>query len=143
MLLSQTVNKFHNVLSNLFSILSNFFKSCIIFISDILEIFILTLIIFCNFFINFFSPAQTYVKFSKIFDPLLMYNISVNYLNVFQQLFNRTDVFLLFIVFLTFSTSLIMTICKCIKKTILTFALATELLLLLTQEYYKKHKVSS
>ena len=130
--LSQTVNKFHNIFSNLFSILSNFFKSCIIFISDILEIFILTLIIFCNFFIIFHSLAQTYVNISKTIDHLLRYDISINYLNV-QHLLSRT-VFLLFIIFLTFLTSLIMTKCKCIKKAILTFALATVLLILFIPE---------
>ena len=36
-----------------------------------------------------------------------------------------------------------MTICKCIKKAVLTFALATVLLILFIQEYYKKHKISS
>ena len=47
---------------------------------------------------------------------------------MFRNLFSRTDVFLLFVVFLTFLTSLIMTICNCIKKAIITFTLATILL---------------
>ena len=42
---------------------------------------------------------------------------------MFRNLFNRTD-FLLFIFFLSFLTSLILTICKCIKKAIITFAFA-------------------
>ena len=37
---------------------------------------------------------------------------------MFRNLFSRTDNFLLFIIFLTFLTSLILTICKCIKKAI-------------------------
>ena len=36
-----------------------------------------------------------------------------------------------------------MTICKCIKNAILTFSLATVLLILIIQEYCKKHKISS
>ena len=74
--------KFHNILSNLFSILSNFFKSCIIFISDILEVFILTLIIFCNFSIIFYSLAQFYDNFSPTIQQFLRYDISNNFLNV-------------------------------------------------------------
>ena len=142
MLFSQTVHKVHNILSNLFSIFSNFFNSFIIFLSNILEIFILTLIIVCNFFIIFDFLAQTYVKFFKIADHLFRYGISKNYLNV-PHLFSRTDVFLLFIIFLTFLTSLLMTICKRIKKAIVTFALATILLILFIEEYYSKHNFSS
>ena len=44
---------------------------------------------------------------------------------MFQHLFSRTDISLLFKIFLSFLTSLIMTVCKCIKKAIVTFALAT------------------
>ena len=36
-------------------------------------------------------------------------------------------------------SSLILTICKCIKKAIITFALATILLILFLEEYYNKH----
>ena len=36
-----------------------------------------------------------------------------------------------------------MTIYKCIKKAIVTFALATILLILFIEEYYSKHKISS
>ena len=142
MLFSQTAHKIRNRLSNLFSILSNFFKSFIIFISEILEIFILTLIIFCNFSIIFYSIAQTYENFSEIFHHLIRYDISNNYLNVPTSIY-RTDVFLLFIKFLRFLKSLIMTVCKCIKKVIVTFALATIVLILFIEEFYGKHKISS
>ena len=74
--------KFQNILSNLFSIFSSFFKFCIIYLSDILEILFLSLIVFCNFFIIFYSLAQTYVNFSKITDHLLRYETSNNYINV-------------------------------------------------------------
>ena len=62
---------------------------------------------------------------------------------MFQHLFSRTDVFLLFIILLTISTFVINTMCKCVKKAILTFALATVLLRLFIQEKYKKHKFYS
>ena len=54
--------------------------------------------------------------------------------------FSRTDIFLLFVIFITFLLSLILTICKCIKKAVITFALATILLILFLEEYYNKHK---
>ena len=47
-----------------------------------------------------------------------------------RKIFSRTDIFLLFVIFIAFLSSLILTICKCIKKAILTFALATILLIL-------------
>ena len=53
-----------------------------------------------------------------------------------RTIFSRTDIFLLFIIFLAFLSSLIMTICKCVKKAIVTFALATILLILFIEEYY-------
>ena len=59
-----------------------------------------------------------------------------------RTIFSRTDIFLLFVIFITFLSSLILTICKCIKKAILTFALATILLILFLEEYYNKHKLS-
>ena len=58
-----------------------------------------------------------------------------------RTIFSRTDIFLLFVIFITFLSSLIFTICKCIKKAILTFALATILLILFLEEYYNKHKL--
>ena len=62
---------------------------------------------------------------------------------MFQTIFSRTDFFLLFIFFFTFLASLIMTIGKCIKKAIITIALATILLVLFLEEYYSKQKISS
>ena len=35
-----------------------------------------------------------------------------------RTIFSRTDIFLLFVIFITFLSSLILTICKCIKKAI-------------------------
>ena len=58
-----------------------------------------------------------------------------------RTIFSRTDIFLLFVIFITFLSSLILTICKCIKKAIITFALATILLILFLEEYYNKHKL--
>ena len=55
-------------------------------------------------------------------------------------IFSRTDIFLLFVIFITFLSYLILTICKCIKKAVITFALATILLILFLEEYYNKHK---
>ena len=52
-----------------------------------------------------------------------------------RTIFSRTDIFLLFVIFITFLSSLILTICKCIKKAIITFALATILLILFLEEY--------
>ena len=46
--------------------------------------------------------------------------------------------FLLFVIFVTFLSSLILTICKRIKKATITFALATILLILFLEEYYNK-----
>ena len=60
-----------------------------------------------------------------------------------RTIFSRTDIFLLFVIFITFLSSLILTICKCIKKAIITFALATILLILFLEEYYNKHKFFS
>ena len=60
-----------------------------------------------------------------------------------RTIFSRTDIFLLFVIFITFLSSLILTICKCIKKAIITFALATILLILFLEEYYNKHKFST
>ena len=57
-----------------------------------------------------------------------------------RTIFSRTDIFLLFVIFITFLSSLILTIYKCIKKAIITFALATILLILFLEEYYNKHK---
>ena len=59
-----------------------------------------------------------------------------------QTIFSRTDIFLLFVIFITFLSSLILTICKCIKKAIITFALATIFLIIFSEEYYNKHKFS-
>ena len=64
-------------------------------------------------------------------------------IKMFQDLFIRTDVFLLFIKFLTFLTSLIMTVCKNKKKAMVTFAIATILLVLFIEKYWSKHKISS
>ena len=58
-----------------------------------------------------------------------------------RTIFSKTDIFLLFVIFITFLSSLILTICKCIKKAIITFALATILLILFLEEYYNKHKL--
>ena len=52
-----------------------------------------------------------------------------------RTIFSRTDISLLFVIFITFLSSLIFTICKCIKKAIITFALATILLILFLEEY--------
>ena len=57
-----------------------------------------------------------------------------------RTIFSRTDIFLLFVIFITFLSSLILTICNCIKKAIIPFALATILLILFLEEYYNKHK---
>ena len=57
-----------------------------------------------------------------------------------RTIFSRTDIFLLFVNFITFLSSLILTICKSIKKAVITFALATILLILFLEEYYNKHK---
>ena len=59
---------------------------------------------------------------------------------MFQHLFSRTDVFLPFITFFTFLTSLLMTVCKRLKKAIKPFALATIFLILFIEEFYSKHK---
>ena len=58
-----------------------------------------------------------------------------------RTIFSKTDIFLLFVIFITFLSSLILTICKCIKKAIITFALATILLILFLEEYHNKHKL--
>ena len=58
-----------------------------------------------------------------------------------RTIFSRTDIFLLFVFFIIFLTSLILTLCKCIKKAVITFALATILLILFLEEYYNKHKI--
>ena len=60
-----------------------------------------------------------------------------------RTIFSRTDIFLLFVIFITFLSSLILTMCKCIKKAIITFALATILLILFLEEYYNKNKFST
>ena len=57
-----------------------------------------------------------------------------------RTIFSRTDIFFLIVIFITFLSSLILTICKCIKKAIITFALATILLILFLKECYNKHK---
>ena len=89
-----------------------FFKLCINLIAVNLEIFILLPIIFCDFFI---ISVQFYFNFAKILDHLLRYDITIT-IKMFQHLFSKTDAFLLLIDFLTFLTSLIMTICKFVKK---------------------------
>ena len=60
---------------------------------------------------------------------------------MFQDLFSRTDVFLLFTNFRTFLTSLIKTMCKCLKMAIITLSLATILLIFFVEEYYNKKNV--
>ena len=55
----------------------DFFKLCIILIAGTLELLIVLLIIFCNFFVIFHSLSQTYINFAKIFDHLLRYDNSV------------------------------------------------------------------
>ena len=57
-----------------------------------------------------------------------------------RTIYSRTNIFLQFVIFITFISSLILTICKCIKKAIITFAFATILLILFLEEYYNKHK---
>ena len=59
-----------------------------------------------------------------------------------QTIFSRTDIFLLFVIFIIFLSYLILTMCKCVKKAIVTFALATIFLILFIEEYYNKHKSS-
>ena len=76
--LSRTVNKFHNILSNVFQffpIFSILYKFHIRHFTNIHPH------PFLQFFRRFFL-AQTYVNFSKIIDHLLRYDISNNYLNV-------------------------------------------------------------
>ena len=55
-----------------------------------------------------------------------------------RHFFNMKNIFLLLVVLVTFLVSLILTICKCIKKTIVTFAFATILLIIFIEKYYKQ-----
>ena len=56
-----------------------------------------------------------------------------------RQLINKKDIFLLLVIFFTFLISLTLTIRKCIKKAIITFALATLILIIFIEEEYNQH----
>ena len=140
MLFSQSVNIFKNTI---FHIFKNFFiirKLFFIFLFDTFEAFIIILIIFCNIFKNFYSLFEIYLQLSQIIDHIHRYD-NPEFFKMIRTVFSRTDIFLLFVIFITFLSSLILTMCKCIKKAIITFALATILLILFIEEYYNKHNI--
>ena len=71
-----------------------------------------------------------------------MYEISTT-IWMLRHLFKEKDIFLLFVIFLTFLVSLILTIRKFINKAITTSALATILLIILKEKHYKKHRFNN
>ena len=126
MLLSSTVLFLKNIFLNIFLKLFLISKFFILFCTDIFELFIVILIIFINIILIFYTLYTLYSYCSLLIDHIYRYD-------------NRMIKTLIFV---TFVTSLIMTICKCIKKAIVTFAVATILLILFIEEYYNKHKSS-
>ena len=65
-----------NTTSKFLSITSIFFQIIIFFIKDTFKQFLFLFVIFCSFFIIFYSLHKTYLKFAKISDHLLKYDIS-------------------------------------------------------------------
>ena len=139
MLFSLTVDTLKNIISNLFIKFFILFKLLLIFFIDTFEALIILLIIFCNNFLIFYSLFEIYLQLSQIIDHIHRYDNSKS-IQMIRTIFSRKDFF--FVIFITFLSSLIMTMCKCVKKAIVTFALATILLILFIEEYYNKHKSS-
>ena len=135
MLFSRSVNTIFNIFINFFTIL----KLLFIFLFDTFEAFIIILIIFCNIFKIFYSLFEIYLQLYQIIDHIHRYD-NPKFIQMIRKIFSRTDIFLLFVIFITFLSSLILTMCKCIKKAIITFALATILLIFFLEEYYNEHK---
>ena len=115
MLLSTTVTKFKQIFSNFFAKLSNHLNFFIIILTDIIETLFILFIIFCNLFKIFYSLFEVHISLSTILDNLLRYDNLIT-IQMFRNLFSRTDIYLLFVIYLTFLISLILTICKCIRK---------------------------
>ena len=135
MLFSRSVNIILNIFINFLTI----FKLLFIFLFDTFEAFVIILIIFCNSFLIFYSIFELYLQLSKAIDHIHRYE-NPKFMYMLQTIFSRTDIFLLFVICITFLSSLILTICNCIKNAVITFALATILSILFLEEYYNKHK---
>ena len=135
MLFSRSVTIIFNIFINFLTI----FKLLFIFLFDTFEAFVIILIIFCNIFLIFYSIFELYLQLSKAIDHIHRYE-NPKIILMIRTIFSKTDIFLLFVILITFLSSLILTICKCIKKAVITFALATLLLILFLEEYYNKHK---
>ena len=66
---------------------------------------------FCNFFVIFHSLIKVYCDFSNVVEHLLRYETSTKNSRL-RHLINKENIFLLFVIFLTFIASLILTICN-------------------------------
>ena len=141
MLLSLTIDTLKNIIINLFVKFFILFKLSLIFFIETFEALIIFLIIFCNIFLIFYSLFEMYLQLSQIIDHIHRYDNSKT-IELIRTIFRRADIFLLFVIFLTLLSSLIMTMCKCVKKAKVTFALAIILLILFIEEYYNKNKSS-
>ena len=141
MLLFSSVTIIKNLILNFLIKLFLISKLLIKFFIDVFELFIKILIIFCNLALIFYNLFALFSHLSLLIDHIYRYE-NLQPLKMIRTFFSRLDFFLLTIFFLTFLSSLIMTICKCVKKAIVTFALATTLLILFIEEYYNKHKPS-
>ena len=115
MLFSLSVNILKNTTLNLLIKFFILFKLLFIFLIDTFEAFIIILIIFCNTFLIFYSLFEIYLQLSQIIDHIHRYDNSKS-IQMIQTIFRRTDIFLLFVIFITFLSSLIITMCKCVKK---------------------------
>ena len=135
MLFSRSINTIFSIFINFLTIL----KLLFIFIFDTFDAFKIILIFFCNIFLIFYSLFEIYLQLFQVIDHIQRYE-NPKFICMIRTIFSRTDIFLLFVILITFLSSLILTKCICIKKAIITFALAIILLILFLEEYYNKHK---
>ena len=115
MLFSLTVDTLKKIIINLFIKFFILFKLLLIFFIETFEALIILLIIFCNIFLIFYSLIEIYPQLCQIIDHIPRYDNSKS-IQMIRTVFSRTDIFLLFVIFITSLSSLIMTTCKCVKK---------------------------
>ena len=129
MLFSRSVNIFKNTIFNIFI---NFFiilRLLFIFLFDTFEAFIIILIIFVTFF-KFSTPYLKYISNFPKSLTIFTGTITQSLFKRYEQFLLEQIFFLLFVIFIFFLSSLILTMCKCLKKAIIRFALATIFLIL-------------
>ena len=110
MLLSRSVRFLKTIISKFLSNFTLFFQFGTFFIIDTFEIYVFFFKPM-QFLCNFSLPQKSLPDFSKILYHLLRYEFSKTF-QMLRLLFNKKDIFLFLVTFVTFTGSLILTLCK-------------------------------